>query len=187
MDHTHRFDGKSEIYEKIRPQHADGLFVCFRDTLKIPADSVFADVGAGTGIFTRQLLSCAIRSLRQSRTATCAKRRKKPFVTTRGFAPSAARSIRPFTAILAASATKNVGRFRRRMHGLSRRQPPGLHRPRAVLVLLSERGRRTLCGICAGTRGDFSIAMRSQGTSPCRRTRSRISERSEQKKAPSTD
>ena len=54
MDHTHRFDGKSEIYEKIRPQSADGLFTCFRDTLKIPADSVFADVGAGTGIFTRQ-------------------------------------------------------------------------------------------------------------------------------------
>lgn len=43
MDHTHRFDGKSEIYEKIRPQSADGLFTCFRDTLKIPADSVFAD------------------------------------------------------------------------------------------------------------------------------------------------
>ncbi len=43
MDHTHRFDGKSEIYEKIRPQYADGLFACFRDTLKIPADSVFAD------------------------------------------------------------------------------------------------------------------------------------------------
>lgn len=58
MDHTHRFDGKSEIYEKIRPQYADGLFAYFRDTLKIPADSVFADVGAGTGIFTRQLLSC---------------------------------------------------------------------------------------------------------------------------------
>ena len=111
MDHTHRFDGKSGIYEKIRPQSADGLFACFRDTLKIPADSVFAAVGAGTGFFTRQLLSCAIRSLRQSRTATCAKRRKEPFVTTRGFAPSAARSIRPFTAILAASATKNVGRF----------------------------------------------------------------------------
>lgn len=78
MDHTHRFDGKSEIYEKIRPQYADGLFAYFRDTLEIPADSVFADVGAGTGIFTRQLLSCSIRSLRQSRTATCAKRRKNP-------------------------------------------------------------------------------------------------------------
>lgn len=58
MDHTHRFDGKSDIYEKIRPAYADGLFAYFADTLHIPADSVVADIGAGTGIFTKQLLSC---------------------------------------------------------------------------------------------------------------------------------
>lgn len=58
MDHTHRFDGKSDIYEKIRPAYADGLFAYFADTLHIPADSVIADIGAGTGIFTKQLLSC---------------------------------------------------------------------------------------------------------------------------------
>ena len=58
MNNTHRFDGKSEIYAKARPKYAPELFVYLQNTLHIPAGSVFADIGSGTGIFTEQLLDC---------------------------------------------------------------------------------------------------------------------------------
>lgn len=61
MDYTGRFDGKGEIYAKARPKYAAALFEYFRNTLQIPAGSVFADVGSGTGIFTEQLLHCGYR------------------------------------------------------------------------------------------------------------------------------
>ena len=57
-NNTHRFDGKSEIYAKARPKYAPELFVYLQNTLHIPAGSVFADIGSGTGIFTEQLLDC---------------------------------------------------------------------------------------------------------------------------------
>ena len=55
-DHTNRFDGKGEVYAKGRPRYADGLFAYMKDMLHITAGSVLADIGSGTGIFTRQLL-----------------------------------------------------------------------------------------------------------------------------------
>jgi len=61
MNNTHRFDGKGEIYEKARPGYAPALFAYLKDTLHIAAGSVFADIGAGTGIFTKQLLDCGYR------------------------------------------------------------------------------------------------------------------------------
>ena len=61
MDYTRRFDGKGAIYAKARPKYAAALFEYFRNTLHIPAGSVFADVGSGTGIFTEQLLHCGYR------------------------------------------------------------------------------------------------------------------------------
>ena len=61
MNHTHRFDGKGEIYEKARPKYASELFEYLQNTLHISAGSVFADIGSGTGIFTEQLLSCGYR------------------------------------------------------------------------------------------------------------------------------
>ena len=61
MDYTSRFDGKGEIYAKARPKYAAALFEYFKNTLRIPAGSVFADVGSGTGIFTEQLLHCGYR------------------------------------------------------------------------------------------------------------------------------
>lgn len=56
MDHTNRFDGKGDIYAKARPKYATALFDHLRNTLSIPAGSIFADIGSGTGIFTEQLL-----------------------------------------------------------------------------------------------------------------------------------
>lgn len=56
MDYKNRFDGKGEIYAKARPKYAPELFDYMKNTLNIPAGSIFADIGSGTGIFTGQLL-----------------------------------------------------------------------------------------------------------------------------------
>lgn len=61
METTKRFDGKAEIYAKGRPAYAPALFEQIRNSLCIPEGSVFADVGSGTGIFTKQLLECGYR------------------------------------------------------------------------------------------------------------------------------
>lgn len=61
MNYTNRFDGKGEIYAKARPKYAAGLFDYLKNTLGIPAGSVFADIGSGTGIFTGQLLNCGYK------------------------------------------------------------------------------------------------------------------------------
>ena len=58
MDHRNRFDGKGEIYAKARPKYAAALFDYLKNVLNVPFDSVFADIGSGTGIFTEQLLGC---------------------------------------------------------------------------------------------------------------------------------
>lgn len=58
MNHTTRFDGRGEIYAKARPSYAIELFDYMKNTLNIPKGSVFADIGSGTGIFTKQLLDC---------------------------------------------------------------------------------------------------------------------------------
>ena len=63
MDHTNRFDGKGEIYAKARPKYSAALFDYLRNTLNIAEGSVFADIGAETGIFTEQLLRCGYRVL----------------------------------------------------------------------------------------------------------------------------
>ena len=61
MNYLNRFDGKGEIYAKARPKYASGLFDYLKSTLNIPAGSVFADIGSGTGIFTEQLLNCGYK------------------------------------------------------------------------------------------------------------------------------
>lgn len=54
MNSTQYFTGKSKIYDQSRPGYAQKLF----DFLisKVPSDKEVADVGSGTGIFTKQLL-----------------------------------------------------------------------------------------------------------------------------------
>lgn len=61
MDYTNRFSGKGEIYAKARPRYAAGLFDYLKNTMGVPAGSIFADVGSGTGIFAEQLLDCGYR------------------------------------------------------------------------------------------------------------------------------
>ncbi len=56
MNNTSRFDDKGDIYAKTRPGYAAGLFDFIKNTLTVPADSTFADIGSGTGIFSDLLL-----------------------------------------------------------------------------------------------------------------------------------
>lgn len=58
MGNTTRFDGKGEIYAKARPTYAAALLAYLQNHLLVPAGAVFADIGSGTGIFTKQLLAC---------------------------------------------------------------------------------------------------------------------------------
>lgn len=52
----HKFDGKGEIYKKYRPDYSDEFIEWLYSDGGFSADSVVADVGSGTGIFTRRLL-----------------------------------------------------------------------------------------------------------------------------------
>ncbi len=61
MHSEKRFNGKGDIYEKARPSYASALFDFMETALKIPEGAVFADIGAGTGIFSEQLLNRGYR------------------------------------------------------------------------------------------------------------------------------
>lgn len=61
MNNTNRFDGKGDLYAKARPKYANELFDYMKSSLNISDNSVFADIGSGTGIFTEQLLVCGYR------------------------------------------------------------------------------------------------------------------------------
>lgn len=49
-----KFDGKAEVYEKYRPNYPKELFDCLEGEI-IGKNKVVADIGSGTGIFTRSL------------------------------------------------------------------------------------------------------------------------------------
>ncbi len=51
-----KFTGRAETYEKYRPGYPDSLIDCLYTELGFRCDSVIADIGAGTGIFTEYLL-----------------------------------------------------------------------------------------------------------------------------------
>ena len=54
---TKRFTGKAELYRKFRPSYTQELFqYLYSPQVGFSQDSVIADIGAGTGIFTRLLL-----------------------------------------------------------------------------------------------------------------------------------
>lgn len=61
MSHTNRFDGKGDLYAKARPKYANELFGYMKNIMNISNESVFADIGSGTGIFAEQLLNCGYR------------------------------------------------------------------------------------------------------------------------------
>ena len=85
MDYTNRFDGKGEIYAKARAKYAAVLFDFLKNDLKAVADSIFADIGSGTGIFTEQLLNCGYKVFAIA--AICAKKRRKSCPITKALFP----------------------------------------------------------------------------------------------------
>ena len=56
MDNTKKFSGKADVYQKARPNYAQGLLDFIAQKWQIGGGSLVADIGSGTGIFTRQLL-----------------------------------------------------------------------------------------------------------------------------------
>src|SRR5688572_11749971 len=55
-DPTGRFTHRADAYVKSRPSYPAGLFDVLRDECGLGPSSVVADLGSGTGIFTRLLL-----------------------------------------------------------------------------------------------------------------------------------
>ncbi len=56
MDNTQKFSGKAEVYQKARPSYAQAMIDFIAQNWQIGKGSLVADIGSGTGIFTRQLL-----------------------------------------------------------------------------------------------------------------------------------
>ena len=55
-DNKERFTGKADLYNKFRPSYPKELLDYLYSEVGFSADSVIADIGAGTGIFSRLLL-----------------------------------------------------------------------------------------------------------------------------------
>jgi SAM-dependent methyltransferase len=55
MDGREKFTGKADEYRKYRPDYPQSFIHYLRESLGMGRDSIVADVGAGTGILTRQL------------------------------------------------------------------------------------------------------------------------------------
>jgi SAM-dependent methyltransferase len=56
MDSTERFSNRAENYRRYRPTYPAGVIDLIRDTAKLEPGAEVADIGSGTGIFTRLLL-----------------------------------------------------------------------------------------------------------------------------------
>lgn len=54
-----KFSGRAELYAQSRPSYAQGAADLIRSA--VPRGGIVADIGAGTGIFTRQLLAAGYR------------------------------------------------------------------------------------------------------------------------------
>lgn len=56
MDNTQKFSGRAQYYTKGRPGYPKELFDCLYDKYGFSDSSVIADIGAGTGKFSKYLL-----------------------------------------------------------------------------------------------------------------------------------
>ena len=56
VDHTSRFSRRAEHYDAARPSYAPAFLRCLCEEYGFSQDTVIADIGSGTGKFTRQLL-----------------------------------------------------------------------------------------------------------------------------------
>ncbi|RXJ02465.1 SAM-dependent methyltransferase [Anaerobacillus alkaliphilus] len=56
MDNTHKFNGKAGIYSLYRPDYPDQLIKDIIEEFHLNKNSLIADIGSGTGIFSKKLL-----------------------------------------------------------------------------------------------------------------------------------
>lgn len=56
MDNTKKFSGRAAAYTKGRPGYPQALFDCLYKDFSVSSQSVIADIGAGTGKFSKYLL-----------------------------------------------------------------------------------------------------------------------------------
>lgn len=61
MDNTKKFTGKAEVYDKYRPDYPAACFEFMAEECGLRAGDWIADIGAGTGIFTRRLAERGFR------------------------------------------------------------------------------------------------------------------------------
>lgn len=61
LDNSQKFTGKGNIYQQYRPDYAPEAMQYLKEKLGIGPGASVADVGSGTGIFTRQLLLLVAR------------------------------------------------------------------------------------------------------------------------------
>lgn len=61
MDNTRKFTRKAEAYAKARPGYPQAMLDRITQAAGIGAGAEIADIGAGTGIFSKALLSCGCR------------------------------------------------------------------------------------------------------------------------------
>ncbi len=61
MDNTGKFTGKAEVYAKARPGYPQAMLDRIAQAAGIGAGAEVADIGAGTGIFSKALLGCGCR------------------------------------------------------------------------------------------------------------------------------
>ena len=61
METTDLFSGKADAYRKARPGYPKALFPFLREQVIFPEGGSIADVGSGTGIFSKQLLQNGYR------------------------------------------------------------------------------------------------------------------------------
>ncbi|HPS32517.1 MAG TPA: class I SAM-dependent methyltransferase [Anaerolineaceae bacterium] len=61
MDNISKFTGKGAVYQQYRPDYAAEALRYLKEKLGIGPGAAVADVGSGTGIFTRQLLLLGAR------------------------------------------------------------------------------------------------------------------------------
>ncbi len=60
-DSTRRFSDRVEAYQKYRPGYPAALATTLLKSASLDADAVIADIGSGTGIFTRLLLDLRLK------------------------------------------------------------------------------------------------------------------------------
>lgn len=78
-----QFNKKGKLYHSARPAYPEALFQTLRE--QIPPQSVVADIGSGTGIFSARLLTIAQRVFAvEPNEKVCAPPRKKRKIP-RGF------------------------------------------------------------------------------------------------------